>query len=396
MRVLLFAGKGGVGKTTVAAATALRAAERGCRTIAVSLDLAHSLADSFDLDKRLMDDHGGEPIRLAERLAIQELDVETEVRRHWGPVREYVVELLRTTGLDDIVAEELALLPGMAEVVGLFYLNKYYRERSYDLVVLDCAPTGESLRFLSMPTALEWYMDRVFKVERSVMRLARPIAGALYNLPLPRDEYFKAVLSIYERLEGVRQLLEDPRLTSARLVTNPEKMVVQETRRAFTYIGLYGLNVDMIVANRLLPAAVADGHFAAWKRTQAECMEEIEASFAPVPIRRVELFEDQVVGMDGLMRMADAVYGQDDPARVFYEEPPCRFEKQDGRYRVLLKLPFVAKQDVELSRSDDLLIVRIGGFKRHVALPRSMAALEPTRAEMQGTNLCVTFEEGAP
>ena len=392
MRVLLFAGKGGVGKTSVAAATALLASRRGYSTIVISLDLAHSLSDSFDLGRRLMDDAGGQPVEVAERLAIQEIDVEAELCKHWGAVHGYIAELLSASGLDDLVADEIALLPGMAEVIGLLWLNRYYRDGLYDLVVLDCAPTGESLRFLSMPTALEWYMNRVFKLERSIMKIARPIAGALYDVPLPREEYFKAVLAIYERLDGVQALLEDPQVTSARIVTNPEKMVVKETRRAFMYISLYGLNVDMVVANRVLPDSVADEHFTAWKRTQAEHLREIELSFAPVPIRKVELFEDQIVGIEGLSRLGKAVYGDEDPTALFYREAPCRFEKEGDVYKVRLKLPFVAKEDVELSRSEDQLIIRIGSFKRYVTLPRSLIPLAPTGAEIEGTTLCVNFE----
>jgi arsenite-transporting ATPase len=391
MRVLLFAGKGGVGKTSVAAATALRAAQLGHRTVAVSLDLAHSLADSLDLDRRLLDDAGGEAVEVAERFSIQEIDVENELRRHWGGVHDYIARVLNTAGLDEVVAEEVALLPGMAEVVGLLWLNKYRREQVYDLVVLDCAPTGESLRFLSMPTALEWYMDRVFKLERTLVRVARPFVSAFSDLPVPGEDYFRAIQALYDRIEGVRELLEDPRSTSARVVTNAEKMIVRETRRAFMYIGLYGLNVDLVVANRLLPAGVSDPHFTAWRRTQEECLREIEESFAPVPVRRAPLFDDQVVGMARLDALADAVYGDGDPTAVFREDRPWRFEKEGDTYRVLLRLPFVAREDVELSRSEDQLIVRIGGFKRHVTLPGSLDRMRPEGAEMRGDELCITF-----
>ena len=391
MRVLLFVGKGGVGKTSVAAATSLLAARRGYRTVAMSLDLAHSLSDSFDLDRRLMDDAGGQAVEIAERLTIQEIDVEAEVREHWGAIHDYIAKLLRTSGLGGVVAQEIALLPGMAEVVGLFWLNKYHRERQFDVVVLDCAPTGESLRFLSMPTALEWYMNKLFKLERTMVRIARPIAGALSDVPLPKDDYFQAIQLIYERLDGVRELLESPQITSARLVTKSEKMVVRETRRAFMYVSLYGLNVDMVVANRVLPAGVTDPHFAAWKRTQAVNLAEIESSFAPVPIRKVPLFDDEVVGIDGLLRLGEAVYGEDDPARIFFDGEPCRFEQDGDDYVVRLKVPFVAREDVELSRSEDQLIIAVGSFKRFVTLPRSFIPLEPTGAEMDGTTLCVRF-----
>jgi arsenite-transporting ATPase len=391
MRVLLFAGKGGVGKTSVAAATALRAARLGHRTVAVSLDLAHSLSDSLDLDRRLLDDAGGSAVEVAERFSIQEIDVESELRRHWGGVHDYIAQVLNTAGLDQVVAEEVALLPGMAEVVGLLWLNKYRREQVYDLVVLDCAPTGESLRFLSMPTALEWYMDRVFKLERTLVRVARPFVSAFSDLPVPGDDYFQAIQALYDRMEGVRELLEDPNCTSARVVTNAEKMVVRETRRAFMYIGLYGLNVDLVVANRILPDAVSDPHFASWHRTQAECLREIEESFAPVPVRRVPLFDDQIVGMARLDALAGAVYGDDDPTTVFREDRPWRFEKVGDEYRVLLRLPFATREDVDLSRSGDQLIVRIGSFKRHVTLPGSFVRMRPEGAEMQGDELCITF-----
>jgi arsenite-transporting ATPase len=242
-----------------------------------------------------------------------------------------------------------------------------------------------------MPTALEWYMDHVFRLERTLTRVARPFVSAFSDLPVPGEDYFRAIQALYDRMEGVRELLEDQRLTSARVVTNAENMVVRETRRAFMYIGLYGLNVDLVVANRLLPADLSDPHFTAWRRTQDECLREIEESFAPVPVRRAPLFDDQVLGMERLGTLAEAVYGTEDPTAVFREARPWRFEKEGDTYRVLLRLPFVAREDVELNRSEDQLIVRIGGFKRHVTLPDSLVRMRPQGAEMLGDELCITF-----
>jgi len=391
MRIILFTGKGGVGKTSVAAATGIVAARRGYRTIVMSLDLAHSLSDAFDMDRRLVDVAGGQPVKVMENLWIQELDVQQEIRTYWGKIHLYIAELLNTSGLDEIVSEEIAHLPGMSEVIGLFYVNRYFKEEAFDLVILDCAPTGESLRFLSMPTSLEWYMNRVFGLQRGMAKLARPVASLLYDVPLPRDEYFEAVRTIYKRLDGIQELLEDPRTTSARLVTNPEKMVVRESQRAFMYLCLYGVNVDMVVVNRLYSDEVSDAYFAGWKRTQNRYLKEIEESFAPVPVRKVELFRDQLLGIEDLEMLGRCIYGDEDPASLFFAEPPYRFAKEDGVYRVYMKLPFAGKQDIELSRSEGQLIVRVGTFQRYVALPQSMMSLEPDGAHMEGNVLCVSF-----
>lgn len=380
-----------MGKTSVAAATGLKAAERGYRTVVMSLDLAHSLSDAFDLDKRLLDDAEGRTVEVRPNLFIQEMDVQEEIRAHWGKIYGYVAELLSTSGLDGIVAEEIALLPGMAEVVGLFYINRYYRRGDYDVVILDCAPTGESLRFLSMPTALEWYMNKLFRAERTVMKVARPLAGVLTDVPLPKDEYFEAVDRIYQRLKGVRELLEDPSSTSGRLVTNPEKMVVKESQRAFMYMNLYGLNVDLVVANRIYSDSIKDGYLERWKQTQNEYLKHIEECFAPVPVRRVDLFPDQVVGAEAIERLGHSIYGDEDPAELFHSEQPYRFARDGDVAKVFIRLPFADKEDIELSRNEDQLIVTVGNFKRYVSLPRSMTDREPIGAEMKDDTLCVKF-----
>lgn len=391
MRVLFFTGKGGVGKTSVASATGLKAAQQGYRTVVMSLDLAHSLSDAFDVDKGRLEEGEDRICEVRPNLFIQEMDVQQEIRTHWGNIYEYIADLLSTAGLDDVVAEEIALLPGMAEVVGLFYINRYYRRESYDLVILDCAPTGESLRFLSMPTALEWYMNKIFRAERSVMKVARPLANMLYDVPMPEEDYFEAVEKIYERLKGVQDLLGDPSATSARLVTNPEKMVVKESQRAFMYMSLYGVNVDMVVANRVYSDEIRDTYLKNWKKTQEEYLRRIKQSFQPVPVRTVELFDDQIVGTDAIQKLGDTIYGDEDPTDLFHQGAPLRFTSEGDVTKALLKLPFAEKEEIDLSRNEDQLIVTIGNFKRYVTLPRSMAHLEPLGAEMQGDTLCVKF-----
>src|SRR2546427_7276695 len=233
MRIILFAGKGGVGKTSVAAATGTRVAELGYRTIVMSLDTAHSLADSFDLDRPLMDRSRGLPVEVAENLEIQEVDVQEEVERNWGQVKAYVSQLLNVSGLEEVLAEELAILPGMEEVSILLYLNQYVKEQTYDVILLDSAPTGETLRCISLPTSMEWYMRRVFHLERSIARIARPLVASISPVPLPDDAYFQSIRDLCARLEGVDTLLKDPKGTTVRLVTNPETMVIKETQLAF-------------------------------------------------------------------------------------------------------------------------------------------------------------------
>jgi arsenite-transporting ATPase len=393
MRVILFTGKGGVGKTSVAAATGVRAAELGYKTLVMSLDPAHSLSDSFDLDRKLMDRGKGLPVQVGERLWIQEVDVQEEIHRYWGEIYRYIASLFSLSGIEEIVAEELAILPGMEEVSCILYINQYVREKAFDVMLLDCAPTGESLRFVSLPTTLEWYMNRIFKIERKVAKVAGPILRGIYSVPVPHDDYFEAVERLYERLKGVDEYLGDPALTSVRLVTNPEKMVLKESQRAFMYFCLYGLCVDAVIMNRVLPSEVRDDYFARWRATQERYIEETKSYFAPVPILSVPLADDEVLGVENLRALARNIYGDNDPSKSFMSERPYHFSKENGVYKVRVKLPFLSKEDVDLAKSGDELIIRIGNFKRHVILPRSMVGREPSGAKLDGDVLTVTFEQ---
>src|SRR6478752_874045 len=290
MRILLFSGKGGVGKTSLAAATGLRLAELGKRTLVMSVDPAHSLADAFDLGGDLFDDRTGDPYALAPNLDIQELNIQREIRRHWQEIAGYVSGVLRTTGVSDVEAEELAILPGMEELSAMMYVNQYRREGRYEVMVLDCAPTAESLRFVSMPTTLEWYMKHIFPFQRTMLKAVRPIANRVAPVELPTDNYFANIAELFGKLEGADTVLADPFVTSVRLVTNPEKMVLRETQRTFVYFSLHGLTVDAILVNRVLPDSVNDSFFAEWRSSQREVLQEIDEYFSPVPVKRVPLF----------------------------------------------------------------------------------------------------------
>jgi len=391
-RIIFFAGKGGVGKTSVAAATGVKAAEMGSRTIVMSLDAAHSLSDAFDLEKGLLDQNKGRPVKIRKNLWIQELDIQEEIQKNWGEIHGYLSVLLNTTGLDAIVAEDFAVLPGMEEVSLLLHINRYVRKGCFDAILLDCAPTGESIRFIGIPGILEWYIKKLFKLERTVVKYVRPLARKISDVPLPDDDYFQAVERLFERLRGVDRILTDPQTTTVRLVTNPEKMVLKETQRAFMYFCLYKMNVDAVIMNRVLPERVTDAYFATWKEKQEAYMARAERYFAPIPIFHVELFSDEMLGYQRLKVLADSVYRHGLPLQRFFEGQPYELVKEETGYRLTMRLPFADKKEVELSKVSEELIVRLGAFKRHVLLPRQVAASKSVTAKFEGQHLSVYFE----
>src|SRR5438270_2923442 len=321
MRILLFSGKGGVGKTSLAAATGLQLSRLGYRTLVMSVDPAHSLADAFDLELGLFDAKTGDPYPINDNLSIHEVNIQKEIKRHWHEISSYVISVLRTTGISDVEAEELAILPGMEELSAMMYVNQFRREKRYDVIVLDCAPTAESMRFVSMPTTLEWYMKHIFPFQRGLLKAVRPLANRVSPVELPPDTYFGNIKDLFGRLDGIGELLEDPKITSVRLVTNPERMVLRETQRAFVYFSLHGLTVDNVIVNRVLPSTVTDVYFQEWRSSQSRILEEIEAYFAPVPVKRVPLFTHEVMGRERLDDLARCLYdGKEDPAAIVRTE----------------------------------------------------------------------------
>jgi len=394
MRILLFSGKGGVGKTSLSAATGTRLAELGYRTLVMSVDPAHSLADAFDLEAGLFDRKTAEPWRMAERLWIHEVNIQNEIKRNWRQIWSYVSSLLRTSGLGEVEAEEMAIFPGMEELSALLYVNDWHKENRYDVIILDCAPTGESLRFVSMPTTMKWYMQHIFPVQRGVLRAVRPIANRVVPFELPPDSYFASVKDLFNRIEGIDELLEDPRVTSVRLVTNAEKMVVRETQRAFVYFSLHGLTVDQVLVNRVLPEEVEEPFFREWQRTQDRFLNEIETYFAPVAIRRVPLFRHEVLGLEGIREMARAMFARgEDPAAVTRTERPYSFRKRNGRYEVRLRAPFTAKEEFSVFKKGEELVLEVGTVRRHIGLPNSMSGLAPARARLEDGLLVVELQE---
>lgn len=385
MRVLLITGKGGVGKTTVAAATAVRASDLGHRTLVMSTDPAHSLADAFGLD------FGDQPVAVNGRLAAQQIDSQRRLEDTWGAVRDHLTELFDWSGLKGVEAEELTVFPGMDEIFALATVRDHVRSGEYDTLVVDCAPTAETLRLLSLPEVLSWYMEKIFPVGRRVARVVRPVINRVTAMPLIGDDrVFEAVASFYERLDGVRDILSDPEITSARLVMNPERMVISEARRTFTYLGLFGYAVDIAVVNRVLPESVTDAYFKRWHEIQQEHLATVEEGFADVAVRRLRLFDEEMVGVDKLRLVGEELYGDDDPTKHFSAGRPFRVEDDADNVVLVIGIPFAANGEVDVLRHADELFVTVGPYRRSLVLPDSLKRREVRRAQLVNGELRVT------
>jgi arsenite/tail-anchored protein-transporting ATPase len=385
MRILLFTGKGGVGKTTVAAATAVRAAEAGLRTVVCSTDPAHSLADAFDVPL------GDRPTPIAEHLWGQQLNARIRFEEAWNDVRRYLVDVLDWAGAGSVEAEELAVIPGLDEVFALADIKEFATGDAYDLIVVDCAPTAETIRLLSLPDVLGWYMDRVFETQRRLTRLARPIVQRLANVPVAGDNVFAAIHRFYDRLDGVRELLTDGDVTSARLVVNPERLVVAEARRTYTYLSLFGYHVDAVIVNRLLPADVEHPWLAQWKTTQAAHLDVIAEAFAPLPLLTSELANEEIIGLSQLSMFAKGCYDDLDVADRLSNAEPFRVEAHGEQLLLSLHLPFVSRAEVELGRTEDELVVTVGPHRRALLLPDSLARRDVGSARFVDDRLVIEF-----
>jgi arsenite-transporting ATPase len=385
MRIILYTGKGGVGKTSVAAATAVRCARLGYRTLVISTDAAHSLGDSLDVEV------ADRPVEVAPNLWAQEVNALHELESHWDRIHNYLTALFASQGVDDIVAEELASPPGMEEVASLMWIKHHKRNDNFDVLVVDCAPTGETLQLLAFPDVARWYLNKIFPIERRVMKVARPMVQPFVSIPLPGDDIFGSVKDLLLDLEGMKKVLGDPKTCTVRLVLNLEKMVVKEAQRAFTYLSLYDYLTDLVVVNRVLPPEVTDTYFTSWRAAQQRYSEVVDSAFSPIPIMRTKLFDHEVVGLEALAEMAESIFGDRDPAEIYYHSVPQRIQKQGDHYELLLHLPFVSKDEVELSVRQDELFVTVGPYKREISLPKSLRGLATRGARLEEGMLRVTF-----
>ncbi|MFB1483780.1 ArsA family ATPase [Corallococcus sp. RDP092CA] len=391
-RIIMISGKGGVGKTTVAAATGLAASQKGSRTLILSFDLAHSLADSFNLDLSLFDHNKGRPTKVADNLEIQEIDVAEELEREWSTIYQYLASLFASAGVADVVAEEVAILPGMEDVVALIFINRYINKNLYDTIVVDCPPTSESLRFVNITATLEWYVKTRFSFDRQVGKLVRPLLGkSSSKMGIPEDDYFNSLKGMFSELNGIQKRLLDPTQTTVRLVCNPEKMVIRETQRAYMYFNLYGMTTEMVVINRVMPAA--EGYFSRWAENQARYCQEVNEYFSPVPVVPVPYFASEVMGMERLGEVVDVLYKKEDPTQCYVSQPSYAFAKEGDGYVLKMNLPFVDKRELTMTRSENDLVIRIGNFKRYVPLPTAMLHYSSVTAKKNANELQVIFQK---
>lgn len=391
MRLILMTGKGGVGKTSVAAATGLRCAELGYKTLVLSTDPAHSLADSFDMEM------GHDPIEVRPNLWGAELDALMELEGNWGAVKRYITQVLQARGLDGVQAEELAILPGMDEIFGLVRMKRHYDEGTYDVLIIDSAPTGTALRLLSLPEVGGWYMRRFYKPFQAVSVALRPLVEPIFRpvvgFSLPDKEVMDAPYEFYEQIEALQMVLMDNTKTSVRLVANPEKMVIKESLRAHAYLSLYNVSTDLVIANRIIPDEVTDPFFKRWKESQEKYRQELHDNFSPLPVKEVPLFSEEMCGMEALDRLKNVLYpGDEDPAQVYYKEVTMRVVSLgSNEYNLELYLPGIPKDKVQLNKTGDELNIRIGNHRRNLVLPQALAALQPAGAKMEEDYLKIKF-----
>lgn len=392
-RIILFTGKGGVGKTTTAAGTATLAARAGHRTLVLSTDAAHSLGDAFGIA------FGAEPAEVEDRLWVHQVDAQRRFERSWGDIQGYLMSVLDAAGVDPITAEELTVIPGAEEVLALLELRLHALSGDWDVIVVDCAPTAETLRLLALPEALGWYMNRVFGVQRRVVKALRPVLTRAAGVPMPDESVFDAIERLHRDLEQVQQILGGPDAT-VRLVLTPETVVVAEARRSLTTLCLYGYRVDGVIANRVFPEGSGDPWRAGWVTAQQAVLAEVRQSFADVPIWRSTYTSEEPVGADGLAEFAEAAYDGADPLAAPVGDGPMTITRSETGAVLRIRLPFAQREDVDLARHGDELVVTVGSYRRLLALPAALTRHAVTGARVEDGALQVRFrieqEESQP
>ncbi|MEM4264829.1 MAG: ArsA family ATPase, partial [Thermoplasmata archaeon] len=371
----------------VAAATALRAAKMGHKTVVMSTDSAHSLSDSLGIPL------SGEIKTIQKNLDAIEIEVQYEIESKWAEIHNYIADFLESQGIEPVTAKELAVLPGMEFMSALFYIEQFYKEGKYDTIIVDTAPTADTIRLLSYPDVIDWYFDKLFGILKNLMKVARATVGHVMRTPLPTDKVLEDVQWMKTRLETVKNIMTDPEQTSVRLVLNPEKMVITETMRAYTYLSLYGYTVECIIVNRVFPESSGKGYFKEKLEEQKRYMKEIDEAFSPLKMMTAQILSKEIVGRESLNLLADMIFGDEDPTQVYSREKPMKMFDEDGARVLALKIPFAVDKTVELYNRKDLLIVSIGSYKRSITLPYTYASLAVRNAKMDDGWLKIYFEK---
>lgn len=385
MRIILFTGKGGTGKTTCAAATAMKAAEEGCRTLVISTDPAHSLADA--LDTKL----GPEPLLIRENLYAQELDIYYSMRKYWGNLSRMLHQVFAWQGMDRMLAEELAALPGMEEASAFLWIDKYYSEGEYDALIIDSAPTGETLTLLTLPQVTKWWTSRLFPFPKITTRAFGSFVHATTGIPL--DESYQELDQLFTKLENLNKIFSDPATTSVRVVVNPEKMVIREAKRVYTYLLLYGYSVDSVIVNRVLPELPESSFFGRYVTHQRDYLEDIEASFFPLPVLKLLHAGEEVFGLESMQRLGNQLYQDKNPLDVLFSEKPFTIEDVGDVYRLNIRLPFFEMDDFQLQQFGDELVITLGNKRRNLVLPKFLGHYKIRNHFYDKPNLVVLFSK---
>ena len=385
MRIILFTGKGGVGKTTLAAGTALLSAKKGYKTIVLSTDAAHSLSDSFETQL------SSTPKKIISNLYGQEINALEQIEKNWREIQSYLTSFFTSQGIDTIEAEELSVFPGMEELFSLMEIRRFDMSSEFDVIIVDCAPTGDTLRLLSAPEITGWYLKHIFPLQRTAAKALRPVASRILPFPFPKDTVFGAMKKLTTQLAEMKEILSDTKKSSIRLVVNPEKMVIKEAQRAFTFFNFFGYSVDAIIVNRIYPEEIKDQYFNQWRTIQRNYGQLIREIFSPIPIFSSKLFDQEIVGKELLEKMAYDVYGKRDPTQLFCSQKPITIEKTDGGIDLSLSLPFVKKEDLDVLQKGEELIIKVGNFKRNILLPRTLLNYTLKGAKFEEERLRIRF-----
>jgi arsenite-transporting ATPase len=386
MRIIIYTGKGGVGKTSVSAATALMSASLGYKTIVISTDAAHSLSDSLEVQL------SGDVTHISENLDGLEVDIQHELETKWSEIQQFFADFLASQGIESVTAKEMAIFPGMEMVSALLYVWEFNRTQAYDVVIMDTAPTADTLRLLAFPDIADWYFERIFHVVKNILKLARATIGRMVSTPLPSDRFLDDIEVLRTKIRAVRELLVDPNMTSIRLVVNPEKMVISETQRAYTYLCLYGYTVESIVVNRIIPEEAGRSYFEEKLKEQSKYLKTIDEAFSPLRMFRAGLMPREVLGRAALVNLGSELFGKDDPTKVYSIESPMRMFEEGGSSVLSVKLPFLMNQNVELYTRGDNLTLQLGAFKKSISLPYVMTNKKVLNAEWAEGWLKIKFE----